>query len=356
MALATRLNSIQSPAFIRRLCWGMLLIGITLGLLSTQATAASFDCKKAASWVEKTVCSNPELSKLDEEMAKAYHDALASLSPEGQKETKEYQRKWLNDISPSCKVRAKFEFDDSKAKCLKDGYGKRIEQLQQTLIKFPDRIFRNVHIDDTKVDKTCENNMYVPIKLTYPQIENPRDANEKVWDDLIAQKAIDKYKKYKSEVCSDFYSGYHVMFSSKHLISCENSDYVYEHGAPDGGYMNGFCLNWLLEARRELLLEDLFDNNTDWRNKLTALITQQKKEQEATDTCQCKYIAPGENLKSGLIDINKITPNDWLITKEKDGLSFLLYPWNMRRYVLVTIDWKTLDPYLSKNGRSLIYD
>jgi len=77
----------------------LFIVVILFGLLSTQATAASFDCNKATTWLEKTVCSNPELSKLDEELAKAYHDALASLSPEGQKETKQYQRQWLKELS-----------------------------------------------------------------------------------------------------------------------------------------------------------------------------------------------------------------------------------------------------------------
>jgi uncharacterized protein len=77
----------------RRLRWIKLSIIIVLfGLLSTQALAASFDCNKATTWVERSVCSDAELSKLDEQLAKAYHDALASLSPEGQKETKQYQR------------------------------------------------------------------------------------------------------------------------------------------------------------------------------------------------------------------------------------------------------------------------
>jgi uncharacterized protein len=338
----------------RRLCWVTLFTFILLfGLLSTQAVAASFDCHKATTWLEKIVCSDPELSKLDDELAKAYHDALASLSPEGQEETKQYQRQWLKELSPFCKARAKFEFDNSTAKCLKDAYEGRIGALKRILVKFPDRIFRNVYIDDSKIDKACEGNEYVDIGLMYPQIEKPREENEKFWNHLISQKAIDKYNKYKSDECADIASVYTVSFSNRHLVSCEISDYQYEHGAPHG-ITEGSCLNWLLEARRELQLVDLFDNKTDWRNKLAALITQKKEEQEATD--RIRYRAPGEDLVPGLIDIDKITPSDWLISKEKDGLAFIIYPPNFRYYVLVTIDWKTLDPYLSKSGRSLIHD
>jgi uncharacterized protein len=145
MTVIANLNSVNILTFIRRLCWGKMFIAVVLfgGLLSTQAVAASFDCKKAASWVEKTVCANPELSKLDDEMAKAYSNALANLSPEGQKETKQYQRQWLNEISSYSKAKLKLDFDNrGKAEVvLKFAYEDRIEQLQQSLVKFPDRIF-----------------------------------------------------------------------------------------------------------------------------------------------------------------------------------------------------------------------
>ena len=48
-------------------------------LLSTYANSASFDCNKAASWVEKTVCGSPELSKLDDTMAKSIKAILPLL-------------------------------------------------------------------------------------------------------------------------------------------------------------------------------------------------------------------------------------------------------------------------------------
>lgn len=43
-------------------------------LLSTHANSASFDCNKATTWVEKTICTNNELSALDEAMAKKYRE------------------------------------------------------------------------------------------------------------------------------------------------------------------------------------------------------------------------------------------------------------------------------------------
>uniref|UniRef100_UPI00387E9933 lysozyme inhibitor LprI family protein n=1 Tax=Psychrobacter sp. GW64-MNA-CIBAN-0177 TaxID=3140449 RepID=UPI00387E9933 len=54
----------------------------TLGtaLLFTHAHSASFDCEKAATWVEKTICESSELSNLDEAMANKYKQELANNS------------------------------------------------------------------------------------------------------------------------------------------------------------------------------------------------------------------------------------------------------------------------------------
>ncbi len=61
---------------IRRMA---LLIPVLMGLMAPQqhAWAASFDCAKARSKTEKAICGDPELSKLDEQLAAAYKAALA---------------------------------------------------------------------------------------------------------------------------------------------------------------------------------------------------------------------------------------------------------------------------------------
>jgi uncharacterized protein len=353
-------NRIKSRAYIKRLNGEVLFVTISiLGLLSTQATAASFDCKKAASWVEKTVCANPELSKLDEQMAKAYTDALKSLSPEGQQETKQYQKQWLKNLSSYCEAELKAEWVRDKEKCLKKAYKKRTKQLQESLIKFPDRIFRNVYFDASEIDSDCVDNPCVDVEFSYPQIENQRSENEKFWNNLVYQKAkkfITDDEKRKGN-CADSIGSYIMEFSNVHLISCQYDYYQYDHGTPHG-YGSTRFLNWLLDAKRELTASDLFDDKTDWRNKLVSLVTQKKKEQEAAKKRQneySEYTIPGEDFKTGLIDADRLSAsNNWMVSKE--GLVFRIDAWNGSHSVLFIIDWKTLDPYLSKNGRSLIHE
>ncbi|MGD0170249.1 MAG: lysozyme inhibitor LprI family protein [Smithella sp.] len=327
MALAAGSSSsmIKSRAYIRRLNWEVLLVTISvLGLLSTQATAASFDCKKATTKFEKTVCANPELSQLDEEMAKAYHEALTSLSSEGQKETKDYQKQWLKKVSSFSK------------KGIKNGYEERIKQLQQCLIKFPDRTFRNVYVTYFfKTDEKCS--LDYARYLTYPQIENPRDENEKAWNNFLFKEATNFTP---DEDCQQIHDSYTVSFSNKHLISVKYSNFTYTEGAPMPAQAGAEGLSWLLKSRRELKVEDLFNEKVDWRNKIRELAIQQMENHE--DSEELKQIIE--------------SPSDWEISK--DGLGFLSF-FNAAGYgtdPFVVIKWKTLEPYLSKDGRSLISD
>ena len=77
-------------------------------LLFNTAFAASFDCTKANTWIEKTICSNPELSQLDDKMATTYKAELASADNEDYNQnhsvsTKNAQRQWLKFQRNTCK-------------------------------------------------------------------------------------------------------------------------------------------------------------------------------------------------------------------------------------------------------------
>lgn len=91
-------------------------------VLALPAHAASFDCAKAATKVEKIICSDAEISKLDEELNAAYKTALQD---EKQADSiKQAQKQWVKERN-SC----------ADAACVKGAYQKRIGQLHaaQTL-------------------------------------------------------------------------------------------------------------------------------------------------------------------------------------------------------------------------------
>lgn len=95
-----------------------LILGIFFLLtIAGNIDAASFDCGKATSEVEKIICGNDELSRLDESLNKAYLQALKRNDIK--KRTIERQRLWLKNERNACK----------DAECMKKAYETRIKEL-----------------------------------------------------------------------------------------------------------------------------------------------------------------------------------------------------------------------------------
>ena len=61
---------------------GMKCILYLFGLLALPVQAASFDCSKAGTKVEKLICADVELSRMDEEIAKVYGEVLGKSTDE----------------------------------------------------------------------------------------------------------------------------------------------------------------------------------------------------------------------------------------------------------------------------------
>lgn len=82
----------------------------------------SFDCAKARSWSEVTVCNDAGLADLDQRVAELYRSNRAALTSEQKNSVTRDQRQWLRDRE-SCKKQA-----DSSG-CLVGIYKARIAQL-----------------------------------------------------------------------------------------------------------------------------------------------------------------------------------------------------------------------------------
>ncbi len=87
-----------------------------LSSVSMFAYSAGFDCSKATTWVEKSICRNSELSKLDEQMTAIYRQQLAN-DKDSATHLKNQQREWLSYHRNTCKTVA----------CLKREYQEYIE-------------------------------------------------------------------------------------------------------------------------------------------------------------------------------------------------------------------------------------
>lgn len=95
-----------------------LLAALFLAAACGAADAASFDCRKARDGVERSICANPELSDLDDVMARYFHGALATLQ-ENARCLREDQLTWLRVRRARC----------NNAACLRSIYLERLAEL-----------------------------------------------------------------------------------------------------------------------------------------------------------------------------------------------------------------------------------
>lgn len=104
---------------------------LIFGCNSIPAHSASFNCEKAETIMEKTICSDAGLSTLDEQIAKLYAETKTELKdrPDERNDLIRDQRNWLNMLrtlpkASPCAV---------KPECLRDNYELRIRELGHKL-------------------------------------------------------------------------------------------------------------------------------------------------------------------------------------------------------------------------------
>jgi len=108
------------------------VLGLVLFAFGCATQAASFDCKKAQSKMEKAICENPKISKLDEELAENYQAAKNKLSAETQKVFVAGQRSWVKFLAASCftDFQAKPASKEEAVQCLETEYKARVAGLK----------------------------------------------------------------------------------------------------------------------------------------------------------------------------------------------------------------------------------
>jgi uncharacterized protein len=119
-----------------------ILLALLLCLVALEASAASFPCAKAKSKVEKLICADPVLSKLDEDLAALFRKANTDWDA-----TAAGQKEWLRDIRDRC----------TDNECLAKAYRERIEVLKHWHDPAPwsqDMLGR--YVEYHRIDLCCE--------------------------------------------------------------------------------------------------------------------------------------------------------------------------------------------------------
>ncbi len=93
------------------------VIYLLLAITSSLTHAASFDCAKAATQIEKLICSDSQLSDLDSQLMLAYKNKISTA--QNIDVVKFEQREWLSTVRNKC----------TDAACIKNAYSERIATL-----------------------------------------------------------------------------------------------------------------------------------------------------------------------------------------------------------------------------------
>jgi uncharacterized protein YecT (DUF1311 family) len=94
-----------------------LLVALAALFVSSSAFAVSFDCTKASTFVEKTICSDPLLGKLDDALSKNYKQMIVTDFGGSVIDLRNEQRQWVSSRN-KCTTR----------ECLIVAYKKRIDE------------------------------------------------------------------------------------------------------------------------------------------------------------------------------------------------------------------------------------
>lgn len=128
--------------------FGKTTITFLIGLLSLAAQAASFDCAKASSLVEKAICGESRLSELDEQLAYSYKGTAAAVTDINR--LKAGQLAWLKSRN-QCR-------DNS---CLVNAYQRRIGELDRYVETFSGLLVGGGGIDDMMLNIRAGNGRIV---------------------------------------------------------------------------------------------------------------------------------------------------------------------------------------------------
>jgi len=331
---------------------------IALFLIASPAAGASFDCAKAQSPFEKAICSNPEVSKQDEILAKAYQTALGGLSTDAANEIKSAQRAWLDYAKHSCSDDAQpiaGAYTDEQKQCLAAVYRDRIgdleasrmqggyrfypidrylverdtEALPEDFSKVADRQFQIVKIDGADDTAMAFNGAVESI------IAETRDLFEPGTTTIAA-----------SDGTSDNDTATKVSAVTNQRISLQTNEYWYGHGAAHGNY---FITNrhFLLGEKRLLDAADVFEGE-GWQDKLGQLALDGIKAKLGED-----YFANSDD------DVKAIAadPLRWDFAEEGLVIQFNIY--EVTAYAMgaptLTIPWGDLSAITTERAEEIAY-
>ena len=337
-----------------------LLACVALAATSLDVRAASFDCSKASTPIERAICSDPTASAADATMGRLYKTEAIRLSPVGKALFRDSQRSFLHYATDLCRPGA-VPLDAAArswrwhgkpapenaaivAQCLAEVFDKRSKALGRAVTPLGGRVFfttmryrvRPTHQDDE--DNPTPPDAVTEIKALV-QIDLPRTQAEKDWNramaDLIEKPEgaglVDAVNIDDDD--TDVGVEMSLISASPDLVVTRIDLSNYSKGAAHGRYAH-WNQNWSLPLGRELTKDDVFDGSKPWSTALAA-------------AAEAHFVGYGtEKPETPITEIGD-SDTQWAFTSE--GLTIGYDPYSLGSYLSggnTLIPWTTLAPFL----------
>lgn len=335
-----------------------------LFLFSAFAQATSFDCAKARTLQEKTICTDPKLSAADDQMAAAYHKLLNAIPTETRPEIREEQIAWLRFRPLRCSTAPRTS-PAPMSDCLAMLYRERTHDLENSLT-VTDRTTILWHFlvltepdgdeADPEMSKTELAPGYGTLQATWPEALSTapqwqawNTAIEKATQLMSGELTISPNEKkdhWSAAAVQDI--DIWVSLDSVHgeLVTASIGTLTDFHGAhPSHGAME---FNWLLADRRELKPEDVFRGDSQWAERLQNLCDRDLHRKLDSDGESYEEWGPNGEMQNTLRKIVTSVQN-WTING--NGITIVWQPYAVACYACTPeptrISWASLRDILN---------
>jgi uncharacterized protein len=247
----------------------------------------SFDCAKAKSAGEQTICRDAALSEADRKLDAAYRRLKSTMSTASFATVQKSQRDWLAYVARSCRADGTMPNDagdrGTLQGCLNDNYADRAERLEAAEVAKAGalaleprmRTFTRAHPDTEESD-------------IYPWLTGSREGD--AFNAYIAKALrLDQHRMDDKDLfpfgedVADMKLSAHRTYSVKRfdarIASLEIETFDYTGGAHE--VIGESSLNWDMKRGRAFALKDVFDDAKPWRKFAVDFCLRDLREQSA---------------------------------------------------------------------------
>jgi len=285
-------------------------------LLLLAAPASAFDCGKAKTRIEKTICANPQLKAADDAMAEAYGDAKALSTDAEKKMLARSQKRWIASRDEACNEQAQAELPG----CLAEETSNRIGDLAPKAEQGPGYEGRLMPVF---VAQDGAKGIYDVDVVTMRFVEPKTDA-ENLFNAYAAKMVKDAPLGKQADVADEENLGLQaslkLAYASPRLISAQQTFYEDGGGAHGNGGVEN--LNLDMEKGRALALSDILPQAVvgELRKKCKDQIIAQKKEHEDGYDPSTDDFLKDEVIAEHIGDLSR-----WGLTEKEATVSFDSY-------------------------------